>query len=537
MRARHEMQAYEAAEKIISSTRRAEEQAKIERDRLATARSRGAESNRTMSYFSGWLGGSADSALLDELDDLKDRSRELVRSDPHASGLATIATDTTAGVGIAPRANLNRELIRERTGHTDDQINSISRNIAYEWRRFARDCDAQDRCDWDELTWMSIMTSLVDGDLFWHLTHINEPGRRYSLAIEAVDGDRVEDPRDTRIDDTRMRKGVELDAIDRPIAYWVSKQHPHEWRGNAAVARDFNRIERYRSGRLQFAHIYQTIRPGLNRGVPWLRPVIEYFANLADYIEAEIVAARVAACFAVFIKKASDAASAVRAHTQGVNEKGERLHDLSLGAIHYGEIGESVEVIDSKRQGADVGGFVTTILRAICTALRIPYESIDVSSANYSSARMATAQAAMASRRYRARFVSSAGYPVWRQFIEEAWLENRIGDFDFNADPDLWCEAQWVVKGGTAHVDPEKEARAAVIRVNNGFTTRDLECGHFSGQTFEENAVQLAQEETLIDELDLTIGEQAPEPAPAPEKPDTEDENDDEEESDDVRDS
>ena len=44
---------------------------------------------------------------------------------------------------------------------------------------------------------------------------------------------------------------------------------------------------------------------GQTRGLPFFAPVLTYFKDLAEYVEAELVAARIAACFSLFITSES----------------------------------------------------------------------------------------------------------------------------------------------------------------------------------------------------------------------------------------
>lgn len=526
--ARDELQRRKIREEVWPLAKEALEERRAERSmRLSLGRSSGASTNRGgHEQFAGTVGTSADFDILDELETLRTRSRDLERSEPYAAGLLSNITDSTIGMGLRPRPNLPRTYL-ESQGVNADLIESVEQALTHEWESFACKADAHDRCTWAELCWLALHSMLTDGESFWHIVHLPDSGRPYSLAIEAIDADRIDTPWSMVRDGKDIRLGVELGSMGQPVRYWVEKQHPNDWtRAKTRLAREFIGVQRYSDdGRLQMAHSYHVTRPGQTRGVPLLRPVISYFADLAGYLEAEIEAARVAACVTLFVTK-QDPNAALNSHLAATNADNERLIEMRPGQVWYGNMGESVEAVNPSRPTGAFESFVERIMRGIAFAIGVPYEVMDVSNANYSSARMALGEAMKSYRRHRSRFISASAQPVYQQFVEEAYLQGKLGDFDFYADPMAWSRCTWIVAGGVPHVDPEKEANALEKQIELGLMSREQAAAHF-GNDYSETLHALKAEKELREELGLESAPMAPATVPpSGEDEDTEDDDD-----------
>ena len=53
-------------------------------------------------------------------------------------------------------------------------------------------------------------------------------------------------------------------------------------------------------------HLFDRLRPGQVRGVPWFAPVILKLRDLDEYDDAELVRKKIEACFAAFVTGADD---------------------------------------------------------------------------------------------------------------------------------------------------------------------------------------------------------------------------------------
>jgi capsid protein len=99
--------------------------------------------------------------------------------------------------------------------------------------------------------------------------------------------------------------------------------------------------------------------------------------------------------------------------------------------------------------------------------------------------------------------------PTYEQWLAEAVASGRIKAPGFFNDPSIrkaWCKAEW---NGPApgQVDPVKEVNAAILRVENGFSTRERETTELTGGDFDRNIKQIIRENQLMGEVNPTIGQ------------------------------
>ena len=89
---------------------------------------------------------------------------------------------------------------------------------------------------------------------------------------------------------------------------------------------------------------------------------------------------------------------------------------------------------------------------------------------------------------------------MYNEFLFEANLKGRIicpGYFDDDYKQYLysWCEWTGPAQG---QLDPVKEVNAAILRVQNGFSTGQNETMELTGSDFESNAKQIRRENKLL---------------------------------------
>jgi lambda family phage portal protein len=230
--------------------------------------------------------------------------------------------------------------------------------------------------------------------------------------------------------------------------------------------------------------------------------VLTYFKDLADYAEAELVAARIAACFSIFI---TSEASMDLSTGYDRNFQGQFLESLEPGMIRHLLPGESITSFNPQRPSATFEPFVERILRAISAALGLPYELVakDFSKTNYSSARAALLEARRYFKVRQEWLARKLCQPVWEMVLEEAYLRGDLGAISFYEKKPNWTNASWITPGWE-WVDPLKEAKAAEVGLKNGIVTHsDLYSAQ--GKDWEECFEQRKREQEKIKELGLEI--------------------------------
>ena len=102
-------------------------------------------------------------------------------------------------------------------------------------------------------------------------------------------------------------------------------------------------------------------------------------------------------------------------------------------------------------------------------------------------------------------FVNDFCQPIYELFLTEAVANGRIYAPGFLNDPAVkyaWANAEW---NGPAQgqLDPVKEATAAKIRVEQGFSTRERETVEINGGDFEGNVNQAKMENEKMEKSGL----------------------------------
>ena len=456
---------------------------------------RGAERNRMRS---SWLpgGGSADQDIIPDLPELRERSRDLNRNDAHASGITNTMTTNVVGTGIRPQSRIDREVL----GISENKALKYQKKAERVWKKWLPFSDAGNRMDFYEIQQLIDRQILENGEAIIIPVMLKDKNRPYSLALQVIESDRLATPPEKRGDKT-VRAGVRVGENGEPISYFIQKMHPGDYRYTKADDRKFVEIPaRNEYGRPNVFHLYPVQRSGQTRGVPFFASVLTYFKDLSEYTEAELVAARIAACFSIFIT--SESSMDVNTGYDR-NFKGQLLESLEPGMIKHLLPGESVSSFNPQRPSATFEPFVERMLRAISASLGLPYELVakDFSKTNYSSARAALLEARRYFKVRQEWLARKLCQPVWDMVLEEGYLRGDLGSIPFYEKRQNWVNASWITPGWE-WVDPLKEAKAAEVGIKNGIVTySDLFSAQ--GKDWEECFEQRKREEEKIKELGL----------------------------------
>jgi lambda family phage portal protein len=311
--------------------------------------------------------------------------------------------------------------------------------------------------------------------------------------------------------------GIETGDYGEPIAYHIAKYHPYSL-FNLSL-NEWIRVPAFGSetGRRNVLHLLDMERPGQRRGVSMLSPVIEALKQLGRYTEAELMAAVVSGLFTAAITTDGDSSDEIGEDSlpgivTGTSEEADTRNDIKLGNGTMIELapGEKIESINPGRPNAAFDPFVLAILRQIGAALEIPMELlIKHFTASYSASRAALLEAWKFFRRQRAWLASDFCQPIYEEWLSEAVARGRISAPGFFNDPAVraaYCGAEW--NGPSpGQIDPLKEVNAAVVRVQNGFSTRAKETAELTGGDWDQNYRQRVKEEKMMREGGLTVAQ------------------------------
>lgn len=487
----------------------------LRRSRFSTYR--GAEANRLRN---DWVtfGGSADADLLQDLPTLRERSRDLDRNDPWCRSVYSTIAVNAIGTGLVPQSKVNPD----DTGASPDAVRNWQRATERIFREHMPYLDLQQRVNGMIKQVLLFRSVIQSGDALDLPVRVSPSGFRVlGHTTEMIEGDRLRTPGDLTTDRVNLRDGVELDNIGRPIAYWILNHHPGDsFLPYNSTAQDFSKqaFTRYPArnalGAPNLYHLFWSLRPGQNRGEPWLAPALNIFKDLGDFMEAKIVAERVGACFGVAIKKSNPMGGMLANTTLQDNQ---RIDSVEPGMIHYLQENEEITAFSPDLNATDLDQFVQVFVRQMGASIGLPYELItkDFTKTTWHSARASLLESWRFFRLYQFWFAQTYLQPMWDAIVLEAWSRGLLPNVDLlGPNRSAWLRARWVPPG-RGYIDPVREVKASIDAIQGGLSTYSDELAQ-QGKDYEEVFEQQQREAELREKLGL---DEEPEPTPSPTDP------------------
>jgi lambda family phage portal protein len=239
----------------------------------------------------GWVvaGTSANAEIGTALSRLRDRSRDLVRNNPYAAKAVQAVVSNLVGTGILPRA-------RSAHAGVNDQADRL-------WARFAESCDADGLTDFSGLQALIVRAMAESGECLVRIRDRRiEDGLPVPLQLQLLEPDHLDAGKTGDLANGGfVVQGVEFDALGRRRAYWLYPVHP----GEVAMFRRAT-LASQPIPASSVLHLFDHLRPGQVRGVPWFAPVILKLRDLDEYDDAELLRKKIEACFAAFVTGSDD---------------------------------------------------------------------------------------------------------------------------------------------------------------------------------------------------------------------------------------
>lgn len=340
----------------------------------------------------------------------------------------------------------------------------------------------------------------VDGEGFLRLTSNPRLRTPVKLDLIGIEADQVATP-DLWKRDPLAVDGIQFDRHGNPSEYHVLRDHPGDPGGAWA---EYDRVPAD-----LMLHWFKRRRPGQLRGVPEVTPALQLYAILRRYTLATLSAAEIAAMFGVLLKSTmdvSDDASPITPFT---------TQEFVRGMIGILPEGYEAQQVKPEHPGTTYDAFEMAVLRQIARCLHIPraIAAGDSIGLNYSSGRL--------DHQNYHRMIWVDRYGLETQVLDRifaAWLREagmvdrrlRVPGSDGARLPrHAW---NW---DGFRHVDPEKEAKAQLLRLTNGTSSPQRECAE-EGYSFEETLDQIEEARREYARRGIPYpGDPAPAKAPA----------------------
>ncbi|MBM7592264.1 phage portal protein [Brevibacillus fulvus] len=455
---------------------------------------------------------------------LRERSRDLYMG----GGLATSAIkknqSNVLGSGLELKCQLNYRML----GLTPEQAKEWEERTEFEFKLWAESkVDNTGLNDFYDAQRIMLTGWLLNGDSLSVTKYADRPEgmNPYRLRLHLIEADRLNTPASVSSNTSavfgvsdfsvneyielpnggKIQNGVETDENGKVVAFWISNRYPNSLLPTRKTI-EWARVEAYNpvSGLPNVLFIMDPERAEQYRGVPYLSPVIEQLKQISRYTEAEIAAAIINSFFTAFITTEGDKndlpfGDAIPEEDQTSLSPEERIasYEMGPGTMNVLGPGENVQFGDPKHPVAGFEAFTKAMAQLVGAALDIPYEMLlGVFNSSYSASRAALLQAWRPFRDRRDWFAHDFCQPVYETWLFEAVATGRIQAPGFFTDPikrKLWSQAIWIGPS-PGQIDPTKEVQAAVMRINNGFSTHERETAELTGMDWDTNIEVLKRE-------------------------------------------
>ncbi|HZP21447.1 MAG TPA: phage portal protein [Bauldia sp.] len=427
----------------------------------------------------GWRIAStgANAEVAPALSRLRDRSRDLVRNNAYAAKATQALVSNIVGTGIVPRARAKSKRLAEAA----DRL----------WARFVAEADVEGLTDLYGLQALIVRTIVESGEC---LVRIREryasDGLAVPVQVEVLEPDFLDTAKAGEMASGGfILSGVEFDQIGRRVAYWLFPTHP----GESSFRR--GALASQRVPARSVLHLFERQRPGQVRGVPWVSSTVLKLRDLDEYDDAELVAKKIAACFAAFVTGDLDGEPIGKDVSESAD--GHRVESFEPGMVAYLAAGRDVKFA-TPQTAPGYADYMRVQLHAVAAGMGLTYELLtgDLSQVNYSSIRAGLLEFR---RRIEAlqwqMLVPGLCRPLWRRFVETAQAAGSLAAGE--------VEAEWTAPRFEA-VDPLKDVQADLFAVRAGFMSLKEAIAR-AGYDPAGVLAEIAETNALLDQLGLVL--------------------------------
>ncbi len=449
-------------------------------------------------------------SALAELGTARARSQDAVRNNPWIRRAVGLYVSHLIGCGISPRPKLEDAALRA--------------DMLALWEDWSGEADADGVLPLASLQSQWARGRLESGEVF--IRFLSLPRSADSvvpLRLQTLEADFLPMQTVLRTGDTALSYGMERDASGKRLAYWFYPQHP---RDHYLLARpnDLRRVDA-----ADVLHHYAPSRPGQCRGEPGTLSSLVRARNIDHYESAEITRKKLKARFVGAVYKenieenpfngttnayldslkaqltaainANDAALIADLQAQVAAEQEKRsIVDIEDGYMLQLALNEKIEI-----PGADIGDggleFLRFQLRSVAAGIGVPYEHLtgDYSGANDRIMRVVLNTFYRELEANQDLLIAQVLQPIWCRFLTAAVLSGRLNLPGYFDHPRRWQACEWRAHAWS-YVNPLQEAQTAVLRIQNGLTSRSAavaESGWDAEEIDRQQAADQAREEKL----------------------------------------
>lgn len=445
-------------------------------------------------------------------------SRDLVMNTPLAGAAINRKVSATVGSGLALQSRIERKGL----GLSDEEADAWEQNVERLWKIYAesKDVDFNRQMNFYELQRLAYYSKLLSGEVFFMTPMKMEAGGMFETRVKLIESDLCSTPTE-HMYEPNIISGIKFDKSGTPIGYYFSDRFPN------GKDIDYNlELQKWEfvpshdsiSGFRNVHHLFTKLRPGQTHGIPFLANIIESLKMVTRLSEAKLMHNLLQTFYTVFIRNRDGVATqepsydtdVLAAGTDGaagtVKIPGEPddNHTIELGSGSIVELDENKDITlaDPGRTDTGFAAFHDSLVTTLGANLGIPRDTLLLHfQASYSSMRGEMLEFYREAQNDRAAHVLDFCQPVFEMWLYEMVAKGAISAPGFMEDKirrKFWSQAKW---GGQAigQVDPLKETKAAIERINAGLSSREDECQTINGNDWEKTYNRKVREDKIIE--------------------------------------
>lgn len=441
---------------------------------------------------------SADTAIYKNLNAMKARCRDLSRNNDYIRSFLRLLRSNVVGPKGFRFQSLRREgAERDRAFNKELELNW---NAAGKLKNSPSVCGRMTRRDIANL-WLT--TLAVDGEVIV-LKHPAYEKNRSRFAVQFVDPARLDwQLNENRADGTKIKMGVEVDKLDRPIKYHFLNATPGDYLWQWGVNQGRHTV--VPADRV--LHSYLMEMPGQTRGVSWLASPAMRVHMLHRFEEAVVVGSRVAASKMGFYKTGEDYAGEAPGESEEELEGGEIALRSSVepGMMEQLPRGIEVSTFDPNYPPANLEEFEKKLLKGIAAGLGVDYVAManDLEGVNYSSIRAGQLEQREIYRALQQFYIDHFEDPIFSSWAGVQMINPECNLPMKKLQEVVDLDSYRFLGRGWAWVDPLKEVKANREAIAAGLTSRTRVVAETLGEDYEELLDEIVEEETMMMERGL----------------------------------
>lgn len=406
-----------------------------------------------------------------------------------------------------PLGTLERNIVstgfRVQANTGDEEINKRFEEVFNDWQK-KENCDITGTQAFWELKKMSVRRTHVDGGILFLKTYGGN--KRFPFQLQAREVDDLDSNGMVRNSDNGniIVNGVELNGVQKPVAYWLKKYSPDGWYTG--------KTERITADRV--IPLWRKRMPSEIREISQLSSALTRVNDTEEYLDAVSIKEKILASLSAFIKRVTPSTgSGTGRGLQGGNtvpdydpKTGYKRKRLSPGMIMELQPGDDVSAVIPTGQAANTKEHVALHQRLIGNGVGLSYEatSRDMSQVNYSSARQGLLEDQRTYADWQQWLIDHFLSEVYTSVIISAVLSGELVIRDFWQNIRKYLKHSWIAPGWS-WVDPVKEIKANDMAIESGQDCLANVCAR-TGLDWREVLEQRAKELAYIKELEEKYG-------------------------------